>query len=91
MTPHQTGSKTVQLTMAVQELVGEGQVVLSGKNARRVKLGETVRIVGMTNAADNSLHRAAQRGEIVTNRGEYTGYYVEVKPTLEAPTGTPKP
>lgn len=83
VTPRQTDSRTVLLTMALQELKGQGEVVLSGKNARRVKLGATVRILGMTNAADEFVHRAAQRGEIVTDHGEYTGYYVEVKPTLE--------
>ncbi len=83
VTPRQAGGKTVQLTMEVQQRDDQGQTLLSGKNVRRVKLGESVRIVGMTNAADNAIHRAALRGEIVAHHGEYTGYYV--KTTLDTP------
>lgn len=87
ITPRRETDKTVLLTVEVQELGEQGEVTRSGKNAQSVTLGETTRIVGMTDATDKALRRAVQRGEVVQNRGAYTGYYVEVTPTLQAPSG----
>ncbi len=85
VTPQGSAAGQVSLTVQVQELGEQGEVMSEGKNARLVPLGKTARITGMTEAADKPLRRAVQRGEIVTDRGEYTGCYVEVTPTLAAP------
>lgn len=82
VTPTQDTDKTVLLTVEVRELGEQGEIIQSGKNTRRVMLGETVRFTGMTEATDKELRRAVQQGKVVVNRGEYTGYYVEVKPTI---------
>lgn len=79
---HETGN-TVRLSVEVQELGEQGEVVRSGKNERSVPLGEATRITGMADSSDKALRRAVQKGDIVTDRGEYTGYYLEVKPTMD--------
>ena len=80
-TPEGTADKSVNLAIEVQELGEQGEVMESGKNTQIVPLGKTVHITGMTDAADKALRRAVQRGEVVTDHGEYTGYYLEVTPS----------
>ncbi|MCW3062777.1 MAG: hypothetical protein JWQ02_4598 [Capsulimonas sp.] len=80
--PESAPNNAVSLTVEVQELGEQGEVMNSGKNTLLAPLGKTVHITGMTDAKDKPLRRAVQKGEIVTDRGEYTGYYVEVTPTI---------
>jgi len=91
VTPHHETDGTVMMTVEVRELGEQGEVVRSGKNVRSIKVGEAVHITGMTDATDKALRRAVMRGEIVTDHGAYTGYYVEVKTTLVKPTAAVKP
>jgi len=84
VTPQSGADNTV--TAQVQELGEQGEIVSAGKNVR-VPLGKATRITGMTGAADRILRRAVQQGEIVTDRGAYTGCYVEVTPTIANPPG----
>lgn len=91
VTPHHDTDSTVMLNVEVRELGEQGEVVRSGKNVRSIKLGESVHITGMTDATDKALRRAVMRGEIVTDHGAYSGYYVEVKATLIKPASAVKP
>ncbi|MCW3053633.1 MAG: Regulatory sensor-transducer, BlaR1/MecR1 family [Chthonomonadales bacterium] len=91
VTPRHDTDSTVMLSLEVRELGEQGEVVHSGKNVRSIKLGEAVHITGMTDATDKALRRAVMRGEIVTDHGAYTGYYVEVKTTLIKPASAVKP
>ncbi|MEO7718184.1 MAG: hypothetical protein ABIY70_18430 [Capsulimonas sp.] len=79
--PSPDTDKTINLTVEIQELGEQGEVMNSGKNTQVASLGKTVHITGMTDAKDKALRRAVQKGEVVTDRGEYTGYYLEVTPT----------
>jgi hypothetical protein len=88
ITPNTDSYQNVSLAVEVRELGEQGEVVKSGKTTRRIALGQTVRITGMTDATDKSLRRSVQQGQIVTGRGEYTGYYVDVTPTMESPGGS---
>ncbi len=85
LTPHRDTDKTATLTVEVQELGEQGEVVRSGKNEQRVTLGRPTPVAGMTAATGKALRRAAQRGEVVTDQGAYTGYYVEAKTTIDHP------
>lgn len=90
VTPTQSTDKTVTLAVEVREQGGEGEILQSGKNTRSVKRGQPVRVTGMTTSPDKALQRAAQHGEIVTNRGiAYTGYYLEVQSTVQSETMPP--
>ena len=91
VTPRHDTDSSVMMNVEVRELGEQGEVVRSGKNVRSVKLGEAVHITGMTDATDKALRRAVMRGEIVTDRGAYSGYYVEVKTTLVKPASAVKP
>ena len=82
VTPQRGADGAVTFTVEVQELGGKGEVIGSGQNELHVSLGTTVRITGMTDASDLILRRAVQQGQVVTDRGEYTGCYVEVTPAL---------
>ncbi len=88
VTPTQNTDKTVTLAVEVREQGDAGEIVQSGKSTRIVKVGEAVRVTGMTTATAPALRRAAQRGEIVTNSGvAYSGYYVEVQAAAQ-PSGS---
>jgi hypothetical protein len=84
-TPEKDGDGTVKLTVEVQETGEQGEIVSDGKNTQSVPLGKMVRITGMTDATDKPLRRAVQQGQIVLDHGEYTGYYVDVTPTIVSP------
>ena len=86
ITASQNPDKTVSVTSEVRELGSDGDIVSSGKNTRNIKPGETTRTVGMTDATDKALRRAVHHGEIAINRGEYTGYYLDVKVEQRANT-----
>ena len=90
LTPHRAAENTILLTVEVQQLGEQGEVVRSGKNEKRVPLGHSSRITGMTDSVILTLRRAAQRGEVVKDQGEYTGYYVEVTPSADQPASTPE-
>lgn len=86
-TVRQNDDSTMNLTSEVRELGDEGEIVSSGKNIRNVKLGETTRSVGMTDAKDKAVRRAVHHGEIVNNPGEYNSYYLDVKIEARSTTG----
>lgn len=89
VTPTKNADQTVTLSVEVRELGDEGEIIQSGKNTRRIKTGEAVRVTGMTNAADKTVRRGVQRGEIITSRGiAYTGYYVEAQ-AMTQPASNP--
>lgn len=87
VTPEPGGDKAVTVTAQVQELGEQGEVISAGRNVLRVPFGKATRITGLTGAADRVLRRAVQQGEVVTDRGAYTGCYVEVTPTIANPPG----
>ncbi len=84
-TPCKVNDKTVKMTAEVKALGEKGETVCFGKNMRTIKLGQTIRIVGMTEAPDKRIRNVAQQGAIVRNAGEYTGYYLDAKVTVQAP------
>lgn len=87
VTPEPGGDKAVTVTAQVLELGEQGEVISAGKNVLSVPFGQATRVTGLTEAADKPLRRAVQQGEIVTDRGAYTGCYVEVTPTITNPPG----
>ncbi|BDI30780.1 hypothetical protein CCAX7_28310 [Capsulimonas corticalis] len=84
ITPQSAPDNAVNLAVEVRTLGEQGEVMCSGKNTLLAPFGKTVRITGMTEAKDKLLRRAVMRGEVVTDRGEYTGYYVEATTTTPA-------
>jgi hypothetical protein len=79
MTPNRCADDTVNLTTEIRELGIDGDIVSSGKNVRNVKLGETVRTVGMTDAKNKAIRRAVHKGEITAVLGSYDAYYLDVE------------
>ena len=79
VTVSRNADKTVTLSSEVRELGDDGEIVSSGRNTRVVKLGETVRTVGMTDAKDKVVRRAVHQGEMVGNLGKYSSFYLDVK------------
>lgn len=82
VTPRHDSEGTVMLTAEVRELGEQGEVVRSGRNEYRATLGKTARVTGMTDATDKDLRRATLKGQVVRDKGAYTGYYLEVEPTI---------
>jgi len=82
-----TEGKPTSLTVEVEQTDDQGEIICSGKHKHDVLLGKANRFVGMTDATDKALRAAAGRGVIVTDKGAYTGYYVEVTPMVQTVVG----
>jgi len=83
ITPYRCADSTVNLNAEVRKLGIDGEIVSSGKNVRNVKLGETVRMVGMTNAQDKAIRKAVHKGELPVGLGAYDAYYLDAKVELD--------
>lgn len=87
VTVSQNTDKSMTLSSEVRELGNEGEIMSSGKNIRKVTLGELARTVGMTDSKDKEIRKAVHHGVIVKNSGEYNGYYLDVKIEMRSTPG----
>ena len=68
------------LTLAVEFRRAEDaeDIALWAASERRVKLGETVRFLGLTSSSDKALRKAVRECTVVKDRGAYTAYYLDI-------------